>query len=85
MKTPDLYKKQIQYKKTATILIVVIMIYLILVLFAIWYNVFRVEKSHTEYAPNQTVYFSDTTNVWNDNFDSSYVYNGCIHLTHKQI
>jgi hypothetical protein len=37
------------------------------------------------YQPNRTIVLSDTTNEWVDNFDSTYVFNGCIHYTHKSI
>ena len=37
------------------------------------------------YQPNRTIVLSDTTGNWEDNFDSTYVFNGCIHYTHKQI
>jgi hypothetical protein len=37
------------------------------------------------YQPNQTIVLSDTTGTWEDNFDSTFVFNGCIHYTHKSI
>jgi hypothetical protein len=37
------------------------------------------------YQPNRTIVLSDTTNEWEDNFDSTYVFNGCVHYTHKSI
>jgi hypothetical protein len=42
------------------------------------------DKKPPPYRPNQTIVLSDTTNEWHDNFDSSFVYNGCLHLTNKQ-
>lgn len=83
MKTPDLYKKQSQYKKTATLLIVTLIIYLVLVLLAIWYNLLRVKPTRGKYEPNKSVSVSNNTDVWEDNFDSTFVYNGCLHYTHK--
>jgi hypothetical protein len=25
-----------------------------------------------------------TSDIWHDNFDSTYIFNGCVHYTHKQ-
>jgi hypothetical protein len=45
--------------------------------------IIKEDKNPPPYRPNQTIVLSDTTNEWHDNFDSSFVYNGCLHLTNK--
>ncbi len=54
------------------------------VLYAIYYNTSKTYSKPEPYRPNQKVYLSDTTGNWEDNFDSSFVYNGCLHLTNKK-
>jgi hypothetical protein len=46
--------------------------------------IIKEDKKPPPYRPNQTIVLSDTTNEWHDNFDSSFVYNGCLHLTNKK-
>ena len=46
--------------------------------------IIKEDKKPPTYRPNQTIVLSDTTNEWHDDFDSSFVYNGCLHLTNKK-
>jgi flagellar basal body-associated protein FliL len=80
----NLFKRQDQARKSITKILLVVALGLAIVVCAILSAIFKVPDKVTEYAPNQTIVLSDTTNEWHDNFDSSFVYNGCLHLTNKK-
>jgi hypothetical protein len=84
MKMQNLLKKQAQARKTITKLLLVVALGLAIVVCAILSAIFKVPDKVAEYVPNQTIVLSDTTGNWEDNFDSSFVYNGCLHLTNKK-
>jgi hypothetical protein len=84
MKMQNLLKKQAQSRKAITKLLLVVALGLAIVICAILSAIFKVPDKVAEYVPNQTIVLSDTTGNWEDNFDSSFVYNGCLHLTNKK-
>jgi hypothetical protein len=84
MKMQNLSKKQAQSRKATTKLLLVVTLGLAIVVCAILSAIFKVPDKVAEYVPNQTIVLSDTTGNWEDNFDSSFVYNGCLHLTNKK-
>jgi glycopeptide antibiotics resistance protein len=75
-------KKLILKKEVITY---VIILYSMMILSLILFNLNQNKIKREKFQLNKIVYFTDTTGIWTDNFDSSYVFNGCIHYTHKQI
>jgi hypothetical protein len=63
--------------------LVVIVIGIAIIVSAIVYSIAKIPDQVTEYHPNEIMVLSDTTGTWEDEFDSTYVYNGCKHYTHK--
>ena len=75
-------KKHIRIEITIYILMFILIVSMIIIFVNAIYK--EQEKVKT-YQRNQTIVLSDTTNEWVDNFDSTYVFNGCVHYTHKSI
>lgn len=81
MKTQHIYKPSLK-KKIVFALAIIASITLLVVATCLS---FQSTKPLNLYKPNSLIILSDTTGMWEDNFDSTYVFNGCIHYTHKQI
>ena len=80
----NLFKRQDQARKSIAKILLVLALGLAIIVCAILSAIFSIPDKVTEYAPNQTMVLSDTTNEWHDNFDSTYIFNGCVHYTNKQ-
>lgn len=66
------------------VFIITVLILGTVIYFIIKQELGEIPKKMEAYKPTEVVYFSDTTGLWEDNFDSSYYFNGCLTLTHKQ-
>ena len=82
------HQEQERAKKLMRIEVVCILLIFVLVWatgLIFYFSIKKQEVKANPYRPNQTIVLSDTTGTWEDNFDSTYVFNGCVHYTHKSI
>lgn len=74
----NLSEIQKRYKRAERIFLIGIVLMVLLMTIIVWNEI--KEASKPIYKPKKIIVVSDE---WQDNFDSTYLFNGCIHYTHK--
>jgi len=74
----NLSEIQRRYKRAERIFLIGIVLMVLLMTIIVWNEI--KEASKPIYKPKKIIVVNDE---WHDNFDSTYLFNGCIHYTHK--